>query len=113
MSLAAEWIYSQGIITRDSAKLETAAKLFPIDIRFRRGPSEFWLNNENSSEAVAALKRAQRTDPYAPAFIEALMIHELRLGDKEAASEQFALLYRLAPQAPAVKALLTGRHRDP
>lgn len=108
----AEYFYSQGFKTASLDKLYLSARLFPWDFKYRNGPAEFAAGLDDAAVAVRVLSQAQITEPYSAALAFWLMNHMIRIGDHEGASQQFARLYRLAPNSEIVKQLL-ARRRDP
>lgn len=111
-SCGAEWLYTFGVTNHHLGALQLAARLFPIDQRYRDGPSELFINGGDDREAIAILRREQLRDPNSPVLAASLFVHLMRVGDNIGASVEFATLYRLAPKSEMVKSLLANRRRE-
>lgn len=110
---AAEWCYTRGLETNNLVLCVAASKLFPFDYRYRHAPAELVVKDGNPIIAVPLLRAALRDDPYNVVFNYSLMLYGVALGDQEMVSQQFALLYRLAPRSQAMRELLKRRRMDP
>jgi hypothetical protein len=92
--------------------LRLAAILFSYDFRFRMGPSQRYVNGPDDLNAISELERAARMEPYSPSVAAGLMLHYLRVGDRNNAEKWFRRGYEISPNSAFMKALLSQR-RDP
>lgn len=108
----AEQLYSEGFRELNLDKLELASSVFPFDQRYRKGSAELVVNWPSDAVTVDILGHAIIRDPNELWLWEAMLMHSVRRGDKDAADNALRNLYRIAPQSEFVKAIL-ARRREP
>ena len=106
-SLNGERIYSRAILygapSRETiARLELAARWFPLDFHYRRAAAEVLLLNRFPGAlplAIEVTERAIRDDPFAPDLRRNLASLLFENGEVEAGKQQVMIFHALAPYA--------------
>lgn len=109
MMCSAEELYSEGHARLDLDRLELAARLFPFNPRYRRGPAELAMRWPSDALTVDLFRQAVVYDPNELWLWEFLVVHSIRRGDMKTAEWAIANAYRVAPHSQFWKAVLVRR----
>jgi hypothetical protein len=104
--MEAEYFHSQGMYNQNLYQLQLAINLFPFDFRYREG---FIQVADLDNLLITPLLQIQKLEPKSINLRRILINHMMNVHDYKGAEEQFKALYKLAPDAPFTRFVLSQR----